>query len=238
MNKNILLTIILGIFILTLVQANLGTYQLDKCVNIKTILNATQVNISTISYPNSTMIILNQPMDKNSNTFNYTFCSNSVIGTYIYDYNDNNGNVFVNSYKITPSGKETDISQAILYTVFLFIILLLDLLILYLIIVLPSKDEKDDEGIIVRVIRLKYLRIFLIGIFYPMIIVTLNLVLSLSVNFTTLTTFTNVIGFIFETLLRLAWIWSFIIMLWILIRLIKDTNTKKLIREMNPLNDI
>lgn len=79
----------------------LGEFDFNKCVQLKTISNATSVNISTISYPNSTQLIINAQMTKNNKNFNYTFCKTNVEGIYIYDYFDNEGHVFENSFKIT-----------------------------------------------------------------------------------------------------------------------------------------
>jgi hypothetical protein len=90
--------------IVPLASADLGTFQQNSPVEIKTILNTTSVNISTISYPNSTLIISNQAMTKNGLNFNYTFYNTSKLGTYIYSYFDAEGNVYVNSFTITPTG--------------------------------------------------------------------------------------------------------------------------------------
>jgi hypothetical protein len=104
MQTKLISLIILSIFLVSFVSANLGTYKQGDCVNIKTILNSSSVNISTISYPNSIVVISNQIMTKQGQTFNYTFCNTSNLGTYIYDYFDSNGDVYVNSFDVTPSG--------------------------------------------------------------------------------------------------------------------------------------
>lgn len=92
------------ILLINLVSASLGTFKQNECVDIKTILNTTSVNISTISNPSSTVIISNQEMTKLASTFNYTFCNTTDIGIYIYDYFDAEGNVYVNDFEISPSG--------------------------------------------------------------------------------------------------------------------------------------
>lgn len=116
---------ILGIFLITLVSASLGTFKLNECVDIKTILNATSVNISTLNYPNSSLIISNRPMTKTGLTFNYTFCNTSVIGKYNYDYYDNLGNVYVNDFEVTKTGDKVSLSNSILVIAFLIVAILL-----------------------------------------------------------------------------------------------------------------
>ena len=99
-------------FLLPLCSASLGVYKQDECINIRTILNTSSVNISTITYPNSTIALSNQNMSKTVYTFNYLFCSTHEIGTYIYDYFDAEGNVYVNDFKITLTGTEQTSAQA------------------------------------------------------------------------------------------------------------------------------
>jgi hypothetical protein len=104
MKNKLMLVLMLGIVLTSLVSAGLGTFKSGDCVDIKTILNTTDVTISSLSYPNSTNALGITNMDKNGLTFNYTFCDTSTIGTYYYDYNDSEGNVYVNDFEITPSG--------------------------------------------------------------------------------------------------------------------------------------
>lgn len=100
------------IFLLSLVSASLGSYKLNECVQIKTILNATLVNISTISYPNGTIDVSNLVMDKTGQTFSYIYCNTTQLGTYIYDYFDESGNVYVNDFEVTPSGVAPTTAQS------------------------------------------------------------------------------------------------------------------------------
>lgn len=98
--------ILIGLFTLSLSSANLGTFKAGDCVNIKTILNSTYANISTISYPNSSIALENQNMTKIGHTFNLNFCNTSTLGTYTYDYFDDSGNVYVNDFAITITGSD------------------------------------------------------------------------------------------------------------------------------------
>jgi hypothetical protein len=95
-------------------SASLGTFKQYDCVNIKTILNTSAVTLSTLNYPNNSLIVSGQPMTALGKTFNYTTCATSALGTYTYDYNDTQGNVYVNDFMITPNGQLMDISGSIL----------------------------------------------------------------------------------------------------------------------------
>lgn len=116
-----MLFLLIVLFSIFSISASLGTFKPNSCVNIKTILNATQVNISTISSPlNSTILVTNQPMTKNGLTFNYSFCNTLALGTYVYDYYDQSGNVYVNDFTI---GYDLDLPKILLYIFFLFLTL-------------------------------------------------------------------------------------------------------------------
>lgn len=104
MKNKLILSILLGLFLISFASASLGTFKQGTCVDIKTILNTSAVTISSLNYPNSSTALGITDMDKNGLTFNYSFCNTSTIGIYNYDYNDSEGNVYVNSFEITPSG--------------------------------------------------------------------------------------------------------------------------------------
>lgn len=112
MNKlNILFAFALIVLVLPMISANLGTFKQGTCVEIKTILNTSAVNISTISYPNSTVAVSNQAMTKTAQTFNYSFCNTNILGVYTYDYFDAEGNVYVNDFEVTETGNSFSQSQ-------------------------------------------------------------------------------------------------------------------------------
>lgn len=114
---------LLGIFLigsLGIASASLGEYSQNTCVNIQTNLNTSSVTIGALSYPNSTKALGITEMTKDGLTFNYTFCNTSTYGKYIYNYNDSEGNVYVNDFQI---GYILDISTAIL-SIFILAILI------------------------------------------------------------------------------------------------------------------
>jgi hypothetical protein len=123
-NHILLMAVILSVIvsILPLVQANLGTYKQSDCVNIRTILNSSFVNISSLSYPNLSLANSNIPMTKVGLSFNYTFCNTDVLGVYLYDYFDDSNNVYVNSFEITGNGKTNASGSVIVLFSLIFII--------------------------------------------------------------------------------------------------------------------
>ncbi|MBE3128079.1 MAG: hypothetical protein IMZ60_00160 [Actinobacteria bacterium] len=108
-----LMGLIIGWMLITggVVSASLGTFKQNDCVDIKTILNTTAVTISSLNYPNSSKVLGITSMTKTGLTFNYTFCNTSTSGRYNYDYNDSEGNVYVNDFEINPAGVESTQSR-------------------------------------------------------------------------------------------------------------------------------
>lgn len=110
--KKLLTFIILSLVLVSSVSAFLGFFEKNECVNIVTILNTTAVNLSSISDPDGETVYLDEAMQKNGQTFNFTFCNTSVIGNYNYDYIDLEGNPFVNNFEITNTGRNFSDGQS------------------------------------------------------------------------------------------------------------------------------
>lgn len=142
--------VFVGVYIMLIVfLANISSAQLPgyitsgDCVNIKIPLNATWVNISSITYPNQTMISLNVATSKIGNNFFYnSFCDTSQYGFYSYEFFDNTGFTSGNTFEVTKYG----VSNSLFITIVLFIFLLS--LIAILAYIYSSKNynyEKSEE---------------------------------------------------------------------------------------------
>ena len=197
MMKKIILTIILGIFLITLASASLPAVEQNVCIQIKTILNTSSVNISTITYPNETTLFLNKDMTKNALTFNYTFCGTDTIGIYIYDYFDAEGKVYVNDFEVTPTGFILETSDSLLYIIILIATFILFLAFLYPAIKLPYANIPQADGSITKINKTKYFKLLSIWFAYGFLMWFLQTLNAISINFIKLTYLTNFITNIF-----------------------------------------
>ena len=105
--KKILLSFIIGIFLISSVSAFLGTYEKNETVSVRgKITNATAMNV-TIYYPNTTIAIDKGVMTNvHGDVWNYSFTDTNTLGDYVYDYcNQNGGSCKENYFTITPLGK-------------------------------------------------------------------------------------------------------------------------------------
>ncbi len=197
MMKKILLTLVLGIFIVTLASASLPAVEQNVCIQIKTILNTSSVNISTITYPNETTLFLNKDMTKNALTFNYTFCGTDTIGIYIYDYFDAEEEVYVNDFEVTPTGFILETSDSLLYIIILIATFILFLAFLYPAIKLPYANIPQADGSITKINKTKYFKLLSIWFAYGFFMWFLQTLNAISTNFIKLTYLSNFITDIF-----------------------------------------
>lgn len=226
--------LIIGMFFISLASAvSIGTFKQKENVKLyQTCNNCTYCNLTSINYPNSSAILSNVAMIQQGTYYYYNLNggNTTLIGDYNYCYDCGNAvekETGCLDFSITSTGTELSNGESILYAIFIIIIFGGLLLLFYFIIVLPSENEENDRGTIIGIVKLKYLRIFLIAMMYPLIIILLNLLNGLAVNYTTLTMFSGTLGFLFEVMLRGAWVFTIVIIIWIVYLLVQDSNVKK-----------
>ena len=218
------------LLILPMVSSGLGTFKQGECVDIKTILNTSSVTLSTLNYPNGSVIVSEQDMTNSvGKTFNYTYCSATTIGKYYYDYYDADGNVYVNDFDVTSTGENLTLEYGLIYFFALVFIVLVILGIFFIISLLPSQDTVDTEGNIMQISWLKYLRpvlwIFIWALSLGLLFIISNITLAYIPN--------PMVGNFFFALYKIAF-WMTIVMLpiysiYILVRAFQDKEMKRLI---------
>jgi len=105
----------LMLFIIPLCNANLGTFKQNTCVDIRVLSNCTTVNLIEVN-DGTTTYIINSAMEKlGGQTFNYSFCNTSKLGTYAYSWDetcvDCSGGLCGNSLEVTSTGEIYDQSN-------------------------------------------------------------------------------------------------------------------------------
>lgn len=209
--KRLLLILLISIMVfssLTYTEATLGNFIKGECVEIRTISNSSFVNISNIAFVNGTSAVSNQVMEQNGKTFNYTFCDTQEIGTYVYDFFDAEGEVFVNDFLISPIGDEINTGSSIIYIIILTTLAIFFSLFLMLAIHTPYDNigEQTRNGFaITKVTKTKYVKLLAGWITYGIFLWFVVVVTGLTNNYIkfealrTLTTnlylFFNIIGF-------------------------------------------
>jgi len=128
MKFNILLLIIVGLFLVGLGSGEgiLEPVKAGECISLYQLCDScSYVNISSIRFPNGTVLNLNQAMTKTNSDYNYSFCDTSLLGGYSYSVcGDKTGEFKCEKLEFdsTPSGKESNSSTIVF---FLFIIIMI-----------------------------------------------------------------------------------------------------------------
>jgi len=172
MNK-ILTTILLGLFLFSFVSAeNIGNFRVNESFQITNYCatsDCSYMNITSITSPSGQVVYYNEEMTKNEQEFNYTY---TPLELGIYNFKtcaDPESTVRCESdeFTVSPTGKELTYSKSILYTIIIVMSLLVFLGLLWVGILLPSKNKSDEmTGYILAVNNLKYLKHFLLGFAY------------------------------------------------------------------------
>jgi len=108
--RKIYLALLFGIFLITLASAssNLGVFKQNDCISLYQLCdNCTYVNVTSVTYPNSTLVSINALMTKVGVDYNYTFCNTTVNGDYSYKVCGDKSGTFqceVIYFNITPTG--------------------------------------------------------------------------------------------------------------------------------------
>ena len=186
--KKLILSLLVIILFINFTSASLGTFEQRQCVDIKTILNTTSVNISTISYPNLSTAVSNQQMTLlGSQTFNFSFCDTATIGTYIYDYIDGEDNVFVNDFVITKNGFDITTGESLLYMGLLFANLIVFSLFLFVAITTPFDNVTELQGsstmVVLKVTKSKYMKIIASWLSYGAFLWFITLLTGITQNY-------------------------------------------------------
>ena len=221
---------------------SLGVFKLGESIDLKqTCGNSTQActecNISSVLYPNSTNIIEDVGMTKRGIDFNYTLEKSFVNtdGQYITNGFCTAGSelqVWSYTFEVTNTGFLQSTPRAIFYLILSFGVLLSFLLSLYFQLTLDWRNERDDDGLIVKVTKTKYINLLLTLVTYPLFLWWLNILISISNNFVEITIFSGFFEFAFTVLLWLSFPLFVFIFVAIFFNSIRDSN---IIEEMKTL---
>jgi hypothetical protein len=113
MKNKLILTLIVSMFLISLISANqiasLGTFKQNECIDLKqSCADCSYINFTRVSYPDGTRAMNNTVATKDGSVFNLEFCNTDQLGTYIVEgIGDVEGTdtVFAYDFEVTTSGK-------------------------------------------------------------------------------------------------------------------------------------
>lgn len=251
MNKKILILILAMIFLFPIVvsvgdsvietgirftgQQNKVLSIHDTCTVDGFVCGPTFTCEFTILNPDQSILVNNVSTTKVIELYTYNLSSDQTedIGKYrvtSYCSNVTDAGRLIFFYEITPSGFSQTTSSSISSFIIMLVMFGIIILICYFIIALPYQNIRNEEGTVIAINKLKYVRLILIGFLYPTVVITLNLMNGIAVNFIYLSMFSGTIGFLFEVLIRLIWPFSVIMVMLFIYLMVRDTNFRKLMK--------
>lgn len=231
-----------AIFFISLVSATTwGTYAQDSSVELVTICpldGCNETTLQAITYPNSTIALSDVSATHTGTVWNYTFSDTNQMGIYtVYGYSSNGtaNESFIGDFKINYRGEDISSSQATLYFILIVVLFFVFIVTILGINQLPSSNTKDEEGKILSISYLKYLRP--VGWFFLWMLFIAILFLSSNVAFAFLTgqLFAKTLHTLFQICMGLTPVIVIVWMIWIYRQMFHDKQMQKMLnRGMFP----
>jgi len=106
----------------------LGTFKEDSCVELSQICaNCTYNNVSSVTYPNSSLALSNVAMTKDNTYYGYTFCNANVSGEYIvtgFGDPEDDKTIWTYNFFVTPNGEASSTATTTAYVGSAFLLLI------------------------------------------------------------------------------------------------------------------
>lgn len=224
---SLLLVVLVALFVVLLMPlstAFLGTYKLESCVDIRTVSDTANVTLSTLSYPNSTVIVSNVPMSQTGTSFNYTTCRTEVFGEYIYSYCDGNNVCFVNSFEINGQGQTYTTAQGMIYIVLFALLVAVMIGLLWASIGINGDNVRNEDMEIIAINYKKYFKMFLFGMAYVTFVALMFFAWNIASGILNFDSLANFFFVLFRISYALMYVIIPVLFIWALIIWLKGDN--------------
>ena len=226
---------ILSILLINLTNASieLGTFKKNDCIQLQqTCDNCTYVNLTSITYPNSTLSYINSLMTKSGVKYNYSFCNTTLLGHYLYSVQgDRNGIISVEegNFDITYTGDSLNTQKSILYVALLFVLLFFFILIIYFSGKLPSSEVRSDSGELLDINGLKYIGSVLIFADWMILIAIFYVTSSLAFAYLGEVLLAQIFFMFYKVCFRLTLPIIVVWFIWIFYQIFKDKKLRRML---------
>ena len=172
MENKFLLSILIGIFLISIVGAtNIGTFKQNQQMQITNYCSTgdcTYANLTTINLPNGKIDYINSAMTQDGQNFNYSYTP-SILGNYIFNTCSDPSGVKVcdsDSFTATPNGEEFSVAKSISYIGFLILTLFTLIMTIWGAIKVKWKHPRNLEGKVISINDFRYIKVFLFSMVY------------------------------------------------------------------------
>jgi|TARA_Y100000296_G_scaffold45780_1_gene52460 hypothetical protein len=227
MNK-ILLILLFVLIILNPLASGL-TYKIGDSFNLTTSCdNFTCADINTtVWFPNGSIFLSNQQTDNHIYYANILVTPNTQ-GEYLVYFSDS-VNISSTTFSATSSGFELNIQRAIIFIGMFFILIFLFLANAIGIPLLPSRNVVSENGDILGISRLKYVRIILFGTAWFLFIALMFTSSNVALAYLGSTLFGDLFFVIYQIMFKITPLMITLLLLWIIWNAINDRELKSIL---------
>lgn len=210
------------------------------CLNNGTYCSESATCNATILGPLGGIIKNNEVMTQNNSIFNITLSANDTETLGQYEFtpccnDDSSTECSSLVFLITKTGNEIKTSESIIYVVFLLTLLFVFILTLYGAIKIPFRNKRDDDGNIVGVNDIKYLKVACIVFSYVLFLFLVGVVKSIMENYLYINGAYRVFNLLFWIMFSFLWPLVVLSFLFSLIMIVNSAKIKKVIKRGVPL---
>lgn len=156
-----------------------------QCLNNGTYCSSSGNCNLTILYP-SNVLFINNTMTRQPVYYNLTLPNSSILGNYQCSFTCCDGGLCSTGdcgFTISPTGLDISTGQSFIYIFLIVMSFIVFLLLLYASIKIPFKNIRNNEGVMVAINQLKWLKVASIGLNYIVLMFIFGLSGALSRNF-------------------------------------------------------
>lgn len=231
-----LLLLVFGILLIGSVLGavtNLGIFKQGDCIELpQACTTCTYNNISKVYFPNQSAAVGTETtMTKSGNQYNYTFCNTNAIGEYLINGHgdlDGTDTTWNYGFEVNYLGQRLSTGGSILYFILILVLIFVFVLVLLGIAKLPNQNDTNEEGNIVEINQLKYLRSVLWFFEWIFIIAILFLSSNLAFAFLQEQLFAKAVFLLFQICLVLTPLIVIVWFVWIFVKIIQDKKLRAL----------
>lgn len=231
-NKNFIF-LFLGLFLISLTSASPGIYKQGQDINlIQTCADCTTMTLTSVVGPDGVILVSNKTMEASGSTYNYTLDKGNTtqLGTYRVNGIGNPAGVsqvWSYSFSVTYTGDTLKETSPTLYIILFAVFGFLFFMNIFLIGKLPDGNTKDEEGTLVRISYLKYLRPILWFVSWLFIVAILYLSSNIAFAYLEDAMFATLLFNLFRIAMGMTLPIVVVWIIWTIGRIIDDKELKK-----------
>lgn len=230
-----LMFIMIGMFLIASASAtSIGTFKQNENVQLyQTCNNCTYCNLTRVSYPNSTNILTNINMTQDNSYFSYNIGAGNttILGTWSYCYDCGNAvekDTGCIEFDVNTTGVELTTAKAFIYLGLLALLIIIFVIDLFAVPMLPSGDLRDDDGRIISINKLKYLRPVLYGIAWFLLIGIIFIGSNIAFAYLGTNLLGSILFKIFQIMMLMSYPMLLLAFIGILYNIVQDKKMKKM----------